>query len=416
MATKAKAKKAVKAKAKPAVKSKVSIKKKAVAKKAVAAKPAKSKAAKSTAAKSTTAKPKAAKSAAAKSKPQSRAAAPAAKAARPAPGKVRLTMMTGEYEIVRALKDGTVKPKGIDLVMGGFPGTEHIHGQVEQGQGCDINEFNGGAYVIAKQQGRDFTSLPVFLHRRFRHGFIYINKAKVKRPADLIGKRIGSGSMGAAANYWMRAYLEYAGVPFNSVTWVYDREDGASRAARGDVKMEKAPPGKNTEQMLLDGEIEGMISPSINRMIDENDPRVGRLWPDYKDVETAYYRRTGFFPIMHVTTIPMEVVAKHPWVVESLTLAFEEAKQLAFQHLINPRIVPLAFYRSAWEEQQELLGPDPWEYGMSERNQKNYGSLVRYVHEQLLTGPTQSLHDLFPKEAFEIELPLPKIHKTIYGF
>ena len=124
-----------------------------------------------------------------------RKVAPASAPARPAPGKVRLTMMTGEYEIVRALKDGTVKPKGIDLVIGGFPGTEHIHGQVEQGHGCDINEFNGGAYVIAKQQGRDFTSLPVFLHRRFRHGFIYVNKAKVKRPADLIGKRIGSGSI-----------------------------------------------------------------------------------------------------------------------------------------------------------------------------------------------------------------------------
>lgn len=349
-------------------------------------------------------------------------AAAAAKAAakpvliRPSPGKVRLTMMTGEYEIVRALKDGTVKPKGIDLVMGGFPGTEHIHGQVERGQGCDINEFNGGAYVIAKQQGRDFTSLPVFLHRRFRHGFIYVNKAKVQKPSDLIGKRIGSGSMGAAANYWMRAYLEDAGVPFNSVTWVFDREDGASRATRPGVKIEQAPKGRNTEQMLLDGEIEGMISPSLNRMIDENDPRVGRLWPNYKEVETDYYKHTGFFPIMHVTTIPMAIVAKYPWVVESLTLAFEEAKQLAFQRLINPRIVPLAFYRSAWEEERALLGPDPWEYGMSERNQCNYGSLVHYVHEQLLSGPTQALEDLFPKEAFEIQLPLPSFHKTIYGF
>ena len=351
-----------------------------------------------------------------------KAKAPARKAAAPepiarrSPGKVRLTMMTGEYEIVRALKDGTVKPKGIDLVMGGFPGTEHIHGQVERGQGCDINEFNGGAYVIARQQGRDFTSLPVFLHRRFRHGFIYVNKRKALMPTDLIGKRIGSGSMGAAANYWMRAYLEDAGVPMSSVTWVIDREDGASKAARADVKIERVPKGKSTEQMLLEGEIEGMISPSINRMIDENDPRVGRLWPHYKDVETDYYRRSGFFPIMHVTTIPMEIVAKYPWVVESLTLAFEEAKQLAFQRLINPRIVPLAFYRSAWEEERALLGPDPWEYGMSERNQKNYGSLVRYVHQQLLTGPTQSLHDLFPKEAFEIKLPLPAFHKTIYGF
>ncbi len=176
----------------------------------------------------------------------------AAVSARPSPGKLRLSMMSGDYEIVRALKDGTVKPKGIDLVIGGFPGTEHIHGQVEQGQGCDINEFNGGAYVIAKQQGRDFTALPVFLHRRFRHGFIYVNRRKALMPTDLIGKRIGSGSMGAAANYWMRAYLENAGVPLDSVTWVVDREDGASKAARADVKIEFAPKGKSTEQMLLD--------------------------------------------------------------------------------------------------------------------------------------------------------------------
>ncbi|HMF50753.1 MAG TPA: ABC transporter substrate-binding protein, partial [Candidatus Saccharimonadales bacterium] len=194
-------------------------------------------------------------------------------------------MMTGDYEIMRALKDGTVKPKGIDLVMGGFPGADYIHDQVEDGKGCDINEFNGGAYVIAKQQGGNFTALPVFLHRRFRHGFIYVNKAKVQKPSDLIGKRIGTGPMGAAANYWMRAYLEDAGVLFDSVTWVYDREDGASRAARPGVKIEQAPKGKTTEQMLLDGEIEGMISPSINRMIDEHDSRVGRLWPDYKNVE-----------------------------------------------------------------------------------------------------------------------------------
>src|SRR4051794_28044985 len=38
-------------------------------------------------------------------------------ASRAAPGKVRLTIMTGNYEIVRALKDGTVQPKGIDLVV-----------------------------------------------------------------------------------------------------------------------------------------------------------------------------------------------------------------------------------------------------------------------------------------------------------
>ena len=326
-------------------------------------------------------------------------------------------MMTGNYEIVRALKEGLVQPKGIDLVMAGYPGTRAIHGRVADGDAADINEYNGGHYVVQKAHGReDITAIPVFLHRRFRHGFIYVNQSKASKPSDLVGKRIGSYSIGAAANYWMRAYLEEAGVPHRSCTWVVDHHDEATQNAPKDLKIELAPKGRKVEDMLLEGEIEGMISPSVTRMIGEKDPRVGRLWPNYREVELAYFKRTGFFPIMHVTTIPTKIVEKHPWVVESLTLAFEEAKQLAYQRLVNPRNVPLAFFRTYWEEERELLGDDPWEYGMSALNQRNYDALVGYVHDQVLTGPRPALRDLFPKEAFEIELPMPKLHPIQYGF
>lgn len=340
-------------------------------------------------------------------------------AKRTSPGKLRLTMLTGDYEIVRALKDGTVKPEGIELVITDYRGASEIHSRVATGKGADINEFNGGHYVVQKARGReDFIAIPVFLHRRFRHGFIYINKSmgRIREPADLIGTRIGSTSIGAAANYWMRGYLEEAGVPHRSVTWVVDHFDDTAEQAPRELEIERVPAGKNVEQMLLDGEIDGMISPSINRMIDERDPRAGRLWPNYKQIEADYFRRTGFFPIMHVTTVPTRIVQRHPWVVRSLTLAFEEAKQLCYQRVINPRIVPLAWFRSQWEEERELLGPDPWEYGMSDTNRRNYGQLVKYVHEQVLTGPMPALEDLFAKESFDIELPLPRFHATKYGF
>ena len=48
----------------------------------------------------------------------------------------------------------------------------------------------------------------------------------------------------------------------------------------------------------------------------------------------------------------------------------------------NPRIVPLAWYRAAWEEQERVLGPDPWEYGLTDKNRKNLETLVGYSHEQ----------------------------------
>jgi 4,5-dihydroxyphthalate decarboxylase len=338
--------------------------------------------------------------------------------AKRASGKLRLTMMTGGYEIVRALQDGTVQPKGIELVIGGYPGTRSIHDKVAHGEACDINEFNGGHYVVQKAHGRaDITAIPVFLHRRFRHGFIYVNTGKgIRSAADLAGQRVACRTIGAAAAYWMRGHLEEHGAPHRSITWVIETLDEASKQAPKEMKIEVLPKGKKVEDMILSGEVDAIIMPNVNAAHAAGDPRIARLWPNYKEVELDYFRRTGFFPIMHVTTVPTAIVEKYPWVVESLTHAFEEAKQLAYHRLANPRNVPLAFWRTYWEDERTMLGDDPWEYGMSDLNKRNYDSLVGFVHDQLLTGPRPKLEDLFPKEAFELELPLPKTHPIRYDF
>ncbi len=63
--------------------------------------------------------------------------------------------------------------------------------------------------------------------------------------------------------------------------------------------------------------------------------------------------------------------------------------------LANPRIVPLAWYREAWEEQETILGADPWEYGLTDRNRKTLETLVGYSHEQGLIGRRIPLEELF---------------------
>src|SRR5439155_9697358 len=40
------------------------------------------------------------------------------------------------------------------------------------------------------------------------------------------------------------------------------------------------------------------------------------------------------------------------------------------------RNVPLAWFRTYWEEERALLGPDPWEYGLSTLNKRNYDTLL----------------------------------------
>ena len=67
----------------------------------------------------------------------------------------------------------------------------------------------------------------MFLHRRFRHGFVFINtNSGIKSPKDLIGKRIGGTNFMPAGNIWIRGTLEeHYGVPHRSITWVVDRSE-----------------------------------------------------------------------------------------------------------------------------------------------------------------------------------------------
>ena len=61
----------------------------------------------------------------------------------------------------------------------------------------------------------------------------------------------------------------------------------------------------------------------------------------------------------------------------------------------NPRLVPLAWYQEAREEQEQLLGPDPWEYGLSDKNRHTLATLAGYSHEQGLTKRLMPLEELF---------------------
>jgi 4,5-dihydroxyphthalate decarboxylase len=124
--------------------------------------------------------------------------------------------------------------------------------------------------------------------------------------------------------------------------------------------------------MLATGELDAVLHPDLIHPLVSKDPHVARLFPDYRREEIAFYKKTGIFPIMHVLGIRREITKKYPWVAINVFNAFNTAKDLGMTRLRNPRIVPLAWYREAWEEQEQLLGADPWGYGLSDRNCRNW--------------------------------------------
>ncbi|HEY6998761.1 MAG TPA: ABC transporter substrate-binding protein [Candidatus Binatia bacterium] len=310
--------------------------------------------------------------------------------------KLHLTLATGDYESIRALKEGYVRPDGIELTVLTDMTSDTRHWRMLRNREFDIAELSMSNYLMAKYTGLPFTAIPVFLHRRFRHGFIFLNTSKgIKKPADLIGRSVGLRNFQATANLWIRGVLEHEhGLPHRSVHWFKQDEEEVDWTPPGDLDIERIAPGKSVEKMLVEGELDALIHPEIIQPILDKDQRVSRLFPNYRDLEIDYYKRTGIFPIMHTTAIKQEVVEKYPWVPINLMQAFEESKKAAYKRMENPRIVPLGF-RSFLEEQEELLGHDPWVYGLGEVNRNTLETLMQYSREQGLLGRKMSLEELF---------------------
>src|SRR3989442_3360300 len=120
-------------------------------------------------------------------------------------GKVKLTVACGDYEIVRALKEGAVEADGLDLVMLTGMGPRERHWRMARKAEFDVCEANVGAYFMERDQGAALSAIPVFLHRRFRHGFLFVNAAAgIREPKDLIGKQIGGTNFQPASHILIR--------------------------------------------------------------------------------------------------------------------------------------------------------------------------------------------------------------------
>ena len=314
------------------------------------------------------------------------------------PKKLQLSLACGDYEITRPLIDGHVSIDGADLIVLADGRARDRQWRLKRSSECDIAELNACAYIMARERGHPFIALPVFPHRRFRHGFIFVNAAKgIAKPADLVGGRIGveSGFQPAAA-VWLRGILsDHFGVEHRSITWVTNRDEDIPFTPQPSLRLERAPDETSLDGLLVSGELDALISPGLPPSFRNGNGAVARLFPDYKEMEIEYFKKTRIFPIMHLVMVREEIVRRHPWVAANIAHAFNEAKRLAYERVRNPRVVPLAWFTHDWEEEEALLGPDPWAYGLGEQNRANLETLIRYTREQGLITGQPDISELF---------------------
>jgi 4,5-dihydroxyphthalate decarboxylase len=315
------------------------------------------------------------------------------------PTRLPLTLACADMEITRPLKEGVVQPEGIDLTVLTDMDSIARHSRFLQKHEFDMAEVSVSSFAIARDQGYPASAIPVFLSRRFGHGFVYINTGKgIRTPADLIGRKIGVKQLQFTNIVLIRGILEHEyGVPQTSIEWFCELDEIVEFVPPPGVKITRLKPGQSVEAMLAAGELDAVLHPDRIEPIRLKDPRVAQLFPNFKDEEIAYFRKTRMFPIMHLLAVRQETAERHPWVAVNILNAFNEAKRIAMKRMANARVVPLVWYRVAWEEQQEIVGPDPWEHGATERNIENINTIAGYAYEQGLTKRKFTFDDLFPR-------------------
>jgi len=315
--------------------------------------------------------------------------------------KLRLTLACGDYDLTRPLVDGRVQPQGIDLIPLTMPSPER-HWRMIRNKEFDVCELSMCQYLVSKAKGEPLTAIPVFPHRRFRHSYIFVNtSAAIRNPRDLEGKRVGLRSSQNTAGLWIRGMLQhYYKVSLKRITWVTQDEEPVQTKSKTGLKIERVAPGDDIDSMLVRGELAAAIYPDILPSFSRGDKAVRRLFEDPVAEEKRFFKDTGFFPIMHTVVIKESVFTQFPWIAKSLQAAFQEAKDLCFHRMEDPRKVSLAWFMHHWEEQIRVLGPDPWVYGLKE-NRKSLESMVSYAREQGLIPRKFKLPELFVENAAE---------------
>ncbi len=317
----------------------------------------------------------------------------------------QLTIACGAYDRTHALINGAVKPEGLELNWLTLPYHE-IWTRMLNDYDFDASELSLSSYLIARTIGKPLIAIPVFPARAFRHAYIFINtKSGIKEPRDLMGKKVGLAEFQQTATVWVRGILQHEyGVSLEKIRWfTWAKQSRMKIEMPKQYDIQQIPTGVSPDNMLIEGGLDAMICASLFPSLLNGSPNVTRLFENYKEVEIAYYKKTGIFPIMHTVAIREELWKESPWIAISLFKAFQKAKELAYEALndLSPYKISMVWFRGPVREQKEILGDDAWPYGLS-KNRQTIETLMGYLHEQGLASKKLDVEELFAANTLKL--------------
>ena len=321
-----------------------------------------------------------------------------------------LSMAGYKFDRTRALIDGHVKIEGcnIDFTESGIgdSNTNVFSGP----QTLDVTEIGLQPFMLAYANDgfRDYSLLPIFPLRLFRHKSVFIRTDRgITKPEDLRGKTIATVGYSSTSLTWIRGILqEEYGVKPEDIQWIISSKDSSARDAGKASKQENVfpegiqismgPADKDESDLIESGAVDAVFHAGEPRAYIEGHPRVGRLFPDYRSTEQAYFSKTGIFPIMHAVAIKKSLVKQNPWIIEAVFDAYSQSKQKAYDYMAQAAWFKdsLPWFGQEFDETRTLMGDNYYSYGI-EPNRKTLEALFRYSHQQGLCCRELTIEELF---------------------
>ena len=323
--------------------------------------------------------------------------------------KLQLSLAMSVNPRTRPVFDGAVTADAIDLMPSALHPSEMFWRQLRFAD-FDVSEMSMSSLMMAVAKGDDrWVGLPIFTTRYFFHTRILVRRdARIDKPADLKGKRVGVPEYQQTACLWGRGVLqhEFGVKPSDMEFWMERPPSHSHRAAVGgfeappDVTIHQIPPDKNIGTMMAAGELDATLHYlSHDNLVDRsrvdlwNHPEIKRLFPDPLAEGIRYYRKTGLYPINHGMVIKREILEKYPWAALNLYKAFQQANQMADAQRREHVEYHVATGLIDAEAGAALAKP-VLHHGIA-ANRAVLETAAQYSHEQGLTPRLMKLDELF---------------------